>query len=400
MVTHDGRWNARRRVLESRVTRALALVVGGVFVALPVGAQEAVTIRGTARISIDSTFERLVRELDFNRRRELELVKQMSALRDSSSRLMRLDTSVSRRLLVELRDVSRGIFRTQAQLVSMCDRSATSGGYIGVTFENQSMIMRREDGRSEQTSLAFIAYPRIVDIAPGSPAEKAGLVRGDSIMELGTTDIVKGGVKFDLLLKPGTKLPVVVRRNGESKTFTLVVAKRPNDMPDACSSVDRSLAAAIQPVIITLPDDAQIVGQVARAPRAARAPSGMIMSTSPPSAALSPPPAGLAPLDGPNGFTFVVAGGDFFAGAELRRLSSDLADLTGADDGVFVVSVARGSPAEQSGLKGGDVIVRANEIPVVRPDQVGRALRDSEDGSVKVVVVRKRQKQSLTIKLR
>ena len=81
-------------------------------------------------------------------------------------------------------------------------------------------------------------------------------------------------------------------------------------------------------------------------------------------------------------------------------MSADLADLTGVEDGVFVVSVARGSPAEQSGLKGGDVIVRANEMPVVRPDQVGRALRDSDDGSVKVVVVRKRAKQTLTIKAR
>ena len=46
------------------------------------------------------------------------------------------------------------------------------------------------------------------------------------------------------------------------------------------------------------------------------------------------------------------------------------------------------------------MIVRANEMPVVRPDQVGRALRDSDDGSVKVVVVRKRAKQMLTIKAR
>ena len=231
-------------------------------------------------------------------------------------------------------------------------------------------------------------------MAPGSPAEKAGVVRGDSIMEMGATDVVKGGVQFDLLLKPGAKLPVTVRRNGESKALSLVVAKRPNDMPDACSSVDRMISAAIQPVIIGLPEETEILGMLPRMSRTPRASGTYTIVGS----AMAPPAPGSP--EGPNGFTFSYASGDFFAGAELRRLSADLADLTGVEDGVFVVSVSRGSPAEQSGLKGGDVIVRANEMPVVRPDQVGRALRDSDDGSVKVVVVRKRAKQMLTIKAR
>ena len=372
----------------------LMLVASSALAARPalahVAQQETVNFR-TARVNLDSTVERLVKELESNRKREMELVRQLTALRDSTGRTFRIDTGAPRRVVVQLRDASREIFRTQAQLMSLCERGSASGGYIGVTFENQSMILHNEDGRSGTTSLQFSAYPRIVDIEPGSPAEKAGVMRGDSIVELGTTDVVKGNVRFDMLLKPGAKLPVVVRRGGENKAMQLVVAKRPNEAPEACSSVDRAISAAMQPMIISLPDRFEVLTTMPRIARPPRAPV----------AAVAPMPAEAPlPATAPNAFTFSYSSGDFLAGAELRRLSADLADLTGAEDGVFVIGVARGSPAEQSGLKGGDVIVRANEMPVVRPDQVARALRDSDEGSVKLVVVRKRQKQTLTIKMK
>ncbi len=387
--------NGTMRVRRATMPAALVLLlIASVLAAAPArgAVQETMTIR-TTRVSLDSTFERLVKELTANRTRERDLVRQINTLRDSSGRMLRIDTSSTRRLFVQLKDASRGIFRAQAQLLSLCDRGSPASGYIGVTFENQSMLMQNIDGSTERTSMQFQSYPRIVDVAPGSPAEKAGIVRGDSIMELGTTDVLKGIVRFDMLLKPGTKLPVVVRRNGENKAFSLVVAKRLNDSPDACAAVDRSFAEAIQPVIISFSDEGPTPAAAPRAPRAPR-PTGTVTFAPMPGPAIAMRP------DDQNGFTFVYSNGDFFAGAELRRLSQDLAELTGVEDGVFVVSVARGSPAEQSGLKGGDVIVRANEMPVVRPDQVMRALRDVDEGGVKLVVVRKRQKQTLTIKLR
>lgn len=383
------------RVRGATMPTALVLqLVVSVLATTPAHAalQETMTIR-TTRVSLDSTFERLVKELNANRSRERDLVRQLNVLRDSSGRLLHVDTSSTRRLFVQLKDVSRGIFRAQAQLMSLCDRGTPASGYIGVTFESQSMLMRNEDGGTERTAMQFVAYPRIVDVAPGSPAERAGIVRGDSIMELGTTDVLKGGVRFDMLLKPGTKLPVVVRRNGESKALTLVVAKRPNDTPDACAAVDRTFAEAIQPAIIMFDEGSMMAPRAprpARAPGAVAAPGAVVLRTTLP-----------GEPDEPGAFTFVYkTTGDFYAGAELRRLTPNIAKLTGVEDGVFVVSVARGSPAEQSGLRDGDVIVRANEIPVVRPDQVMRALRDADEGGVKLVVMREKQKQVLTIKLR
>ncbi|MBI3790292.1 MAG: PDZ domain-containing protein [Gemmatimonadetes bacterium] len=362
-------------------------------------APTAVGIRRVAPASLDSTIRRLVEELEVNRQRELSLVKQLSALRDSGTRtptagMWKLD-STGKKLMVQLRDASRGIFRTQAQLMALCERGGGPPGWIGITFENQSMVMRREDGR---TGLAFSAYPRIVDVAPGSPAEKAGIVKGDSIVELGSTDVTKGDVRFDLLLRPGMKLPVAVSRNGERRSMTLVVGKRPNEAPDACSSVDRTIDRAMQPAIVMLPDEAEATGMLPRM-RTPRAMTGTVVISPTPAIAPTAPMAPGSPEGTAFAFTFGTSG-DYFAGAELRRLSTDLAELTGAEDGVFVVSVAAQSLAEKSGLKGGDVIVRANEMPVVRPDQLARALMNSDDGTIRLVVVRKRAKQSVVMRVR
>jgi serine protease Do len=107
----------------------------------------------------------------------------------------------------------------------------------------------------------------------------------------------------------------------------------------------------------------------------------------------------MAPRPGEGGFVFLSTTSDWFGGAELRRLNHDLADLTGADEGVFVVSVAAGSPSDAAGLKGGDVIVRANDANITQPIELLRALRESGDEkSVLLTVVRKKKRQQLTVK--
>ena len=62
------------------------------------------------------------------------------------------------------------------------------------------------------------------------------------------------------------------------------------------------------------------------------------------------------------------------------------------------MSLVRGSPADAAGLRSGDVIVRANDAPVVRPDQLGRAMRERDDQSITLTVMRKQKKQTVTIR--
>lgn len=394
----------------------VGVVGAALLLAGPAGAQQELPRRPAPRgASLDTTVKRLVEELEANRARERVLARQLDSLRAMTVRgtpaaAWAADSTGTRRLLVQLRDVGRGIFRTQAQLMALCARaSGGAPGWIGITFENQSMLMRQDDGR---TTLQFIAYPRIVDVAPGSPAAQAGIAVGDSLLELGATDVTRGNVRFDAWLKPGVKLPVVVRRGGERKAMSLVVAKRPDEAPDECARVDRTLAMAVQPVIVALPEETEVLGLLPRlAPRQPRPVTGTVtiqpvdpgrtvnvnVGGSPGPGAASGP---LAVVAGENGFTYAFTTGDYFGGAELRRLSPELAELTGTDDGVFVVSVPPQGPAAEAGLKPGDVIVRANELPIVRPDQLGRVLRESDDGQLKLTVVRKRARQVLTYRAR
>jgi S1-C subfamily serine protease len=85
------------------------------------------------------------------------------------------------------------------------------------------------------------------------------------------------------------------------------------------------------------------------------------------------------------------------AGAELRALSRDLAELVGTERGVFVVSVAPGTPASAAGLRGGDVIVKAAGRDVDTPRDVRRAMAGAEQ-SLPLDVVRKGKRVALTVK--
>ena len=414
MVARAAGWS-RLRLLSAFVLAALGLAA---TTAAPAHAVTAIALQQGGGVPADSTVRRLVAEIELNRRKEAALGQRYIITYDSAGRertinIVGVDSGERRRMFVELSNASRTIFRNQARLMSLCDRARAPSGWLGLTFESQNQTMRSVNG---QVTMRFESYPTIVDVAPGSPAERAGVRRGDSLVVLGTTDVTKEGVQFDVLLKPGRQLPVTVRRSGEARAMTLVVARRPgDDAEDACAGVDRSVWAAMQPVIVPFMREGLLADGRVRllrpgaAPAAPSAPGVATVSVSPvpgtaptaPTAPSSMVAAGpLSPVAPASSYSFVwtVPSGDYFVGAELRRLSQDLADLTGADDGVFVVSVSRGSPAEAAGLKGGDVIVRANETPVVRPDQLALAMRSSDDRVVRVVVVRRRAKQTLTIR--
>ena len=78
-------------------------------------------------------------------------------------------------------------------------------------------------------------------------------------------------------------------------------------------------------------------------------------------------------------------------GAEFRQLSGDLAEyFDGADEGLLVVRVLRGTPAERMGLKDGDVVVevggnKCNNITILRDALAGAG----PGGEIEVKWIRK-----------
>lgn len=74
----------------------------------------------------------------------------------------------------------------------------------------------------------YLAYPQIVSVEQDSPASRAGLARGDILVAYDGQDVVRGPVNLSELLVPDRKISVTVRREGEVKDFSVIVAKAPD----------------------------------------------------------------------------------------------------------------------------------------------------------------------------
>ena len=86
-------------------------------------------------------------------------------------------------------------------------------------------------------------------------------------------------------------------------------------------------------------------------------------------------------------------------GAELTGLNPDLGDLTGVKPpAVFVVNVALGTPAKESGLRPGDVILKAAGSAVGDPGELIRVLRESNGSALRLDIIRKKKPQTITLR--
>jgi len=86
------------------------------------------------------------------------------------------------------------------------------------------------------------------------------------------------------------------------------------------------------------------------------------------------------------------------SGVTLESLSPQLGDFFGVKngEGMLVRSVQKGSPADNAGLRAGDVIVRAGDQKITDHSDWAEALRNSsKDGKLSVVVIRDKREQTL-----
>jgi S1-C subfamily serine protease len=103
------------------------------------------------------------------------------------------------------------------------------------------------------------------------------------------------------------------------------------------------------------------------------------------------PPMLLLPTMGPRSLAV--------AGAEMTALNAGLRSLVGLNSpGIFVVNVALGTPAKESGLLPGDVILRAESSLVEDPGDLIRVLRDASGSSIKLRIVRNKKPQMITLR--
>ena len=88
-----------------------------------------------------------------------------------------------------------------------------------------------------------------------------------------------------------------------------------------------------------------------------------------------------------------------YTGAQLELPGPQLAASLGSEsgEGLLVRSVDVNSPAEEAGMKAGDVVVRINSIAVTSGTDWTKTVHDNKGKPIPVVVIRDKHEQTLTL---
>ena len=191
---------------------------------------------------------------------------------------------------------------TQAAEARLPARLSATSGYLGVTLSGAQL--RTVESAGVLTS--HCSYPQVESVEAQSPAERAGVRAGDTIVAYNGVDLVQWAVHYADLLAPGGTVSVRIRRAGQLRELPVLVAMRPR-----------------------------------------------------PSLPLRPELSS----------AMVVLGG-----AQFVALDATVAATLAVDAGVLALRVPPGTPAADAGLRGGDMVLRVNDVPVRELADLRRAL--------------------------
>lgn len=295
------------------------------------------------------------------------------SLREASGQAS--DPKKMRQLSEELGRIAQKNAALITTIEMSCAGDRQADGYIGVQFSELQTVM----GEDAPQAPPLREYPRIDSVYSGSPASKAGVRRGDIVLLIGGTD-ARRPVQLDKLLRPLTKLPVRVQRDGAHKDLTIVVEKRPTDFNSDCANVDQVIGPEF---------DRPMVFMRSRAAMAPDAVPAFPRSPMPPMPPM-PPFAGFS-----YGFSTTNSA---IAGATLMPLTDDWRATLGVDNGVLVTKVLPRTPAKDSGLHDGDVIISADGQTVASVRTLSRIVSNAKANAVRLQVIRAGKPQVIVLR--
>ena len=228
------------------------------------------------------------------------------------------------------------------------------GGSIGVTVRDVST----EEGERAKLSPPQGAY--VTQVESGSPAEKAGIMTGDIIVEFDGERV-----------RSARQLSRLVRESPDDRTVrSSIVREGTRRTVDLTPSNDRAS--------FTMPDLSGLDRQMRELAQRFE-----------------------FRYDGPGGRGFGAwSTGRGRLGVALSSVGEQLAAYFGVQRGVLVTSVDMDSPAGRAGLKAGDVITSVNGRSVDDPSDVLAEVRRADDGgSLAMTVTRDRKELKLSAQL-
>ncbi|MFC1475522.1 PDZ domain-containing protein [Candidatus Zixiibacteriota bacterium] len=240
-------------------------------------------------------------------------------------------------------------------------KKSNDDGWLGV------FIHEVDEDTQEAQGLEADDGVIIDDVIEDSPAEKAGLESGDVILKFDGKEVTSSGrlTRWIRKTEPDTEVKLEIIRDGEPLEITATIGKHEGDYGYFFSDDD---------------DDYHF-----RGPRVFIPPIDI-------------PHIEIPKIDIPRIEVFHDDGDNFYVsssrgriGVQLRGLNEQLGEYFGVADGegALVEKVLEDSPAEDAGIKAGDVIVKIDGEDVGDVDDVVDEIRNFDEGDeVEITVIR------------
>lgn len=304
---------------------------------------------------------------------------------------------------------------------------AAERGWLGISFTATEVTFRHERGRTRTETRGSVV---IEDVYPGSPAEKAGVQRGDTVVRVnGKAEV--GAELTDRDRKVGDRVTLRLRRAGKERDAVVVAgerparlarAPRPPGMPRAPGARRAPRAPGGEDVIIirrgpngavdtlrtgdlrTLGDslhhNLRIILEDSLRPQLRAMEREVRRLEADPEVRARVREVRERAQRFPEQLAFGVMGDRAVAGAELAPVSPELGAYFGTRKGVLVIRVAPDTPAARAGLEAGDVVLRADGTELETPRDLRRVLLDADDREVRLQYLRKEKRRETTLRWR
>ncbi len=246
-------------------------------------------------------------------------------------------------------------------------------GYLGVEArdisDDQLTVLKLKEARGAE----------IINLDHDGPACKAGMRIHDVILQM-NGQAVAGQEELKRMLRDqpvGRTVSFLVSRDGQTLTLSMTMADRQMV----------GLQAWEQHYTVPAPGEGPS-GSVRGIP------GNSFMGASTASASVAPTPKGHREV-----LAMSMILNSSYTGAQLEVMGPQLADFFGAEGGagLLVRSVDTNSPAEEAGMKAGDVVVRINSIAVSSGTDWTKTVHDNKGKPVPVVVIRDKHEQTMTL---
>lgn len=246
-------------------------------------------------------------------------------------------------------------------------------GHLGVEIDD---LDRRD---AEDAGLSRVRGVRVTAVSDASPAADGGIAEGDLILRFDGEEVRSARHLIRLVAEtpPERTVEVELLRDGDRRTAEVTVGDRPGGWPGTDPERMELIHDRIEDA---MERHAGAMRKLKRLEKLGERFDADDLDVD---------------VRGHVGF-----GDRGRLGVRLQPLTEQLAEHFGAaEGGALVASVREGSPADEGGLRAGDVLVRIGERDVRGPADAARAVRRAEAGPAAVTVVRDGDERSVTVEL-